>query len=195
MPKRRPEKLTGIRIELQERDRELVEQAIIGNTVGKVAQGLGTAVGGLGLAVGIVAGVAVFKEGVEVFGDFLEKDRTEWERKNISATQYEEYNRIRPEMWEAYAKEIGRYGPAIGDEANPSWWRRMDPEQGVVEQPLTFQDWERPRGPQMLYDEWANTKRAEETARRKRKLGYGYLQEWWQNLVEWDWEPEPGKGW
>jgi len=170
MPKRRPEKLTGIRLEINERERDLLEQAIIVNGISGVARGLGNAVGGVTIAAAIVAGVVVWKKGPEWIQDKLDLGASEWLAENCSQEKYDAYIQQRTDGWINAAKDSGRYAPAYGDVLHHSWWRRLDPESGAVEQALTFDVWEAnafPNNPPMLYDEWCNKKRAKETKKKR----------------------------
>ena len=174
MPIRRPEKLTGLRIELQQRDRELVEQAILVNGISGVARGVGNAIGGLGLAVGLVGAVLVWKEGGDFLRKILEKDRADWEKKNLTQAKYDAYLQLRTDEWIKAAKKAGRYAPAIGDAENTAWWSALDASRGPVHQALTFTDWEAkayPNDPPMLYDAWCNEKKAEITVKRRALVG------------------------
>ena len=136
MPKRKCRNLDGIRIEFNDRERDLLEQAIIGNTIGKVSQGLGTALGGMGLAAGILGGVFIFVGGISVFKDFFEKDRADWEAKHLTQEKYDAYINSRTTEWIAAAKKAGRYGPAVGDAAHTAWWSVLDPARGVAGQAM-----------------------------------------------------------
>jgi len=171
MPKRRPEKLTGIRIELQERDRELVEQAILVNGISGVAQGLGNAIGGGALALGAVAAVLIWKEGADYFQDKMDLGKAEWLDEHCSQEKYNAYQQVRVDKWIKAAKKAGRYAPSIGDAENTAWWSVLDPARGVVGQPMTFAVWEKPLGPLLLFDEWCNEKRAAETVKRRALVG------------------------
>lgn len=174
MPKRRPDRLDGLRIELNERERDLVEQAIIVRGITGTVQGLGTAVGGLGLALGIVGGVIVWKEGVGWFKDVLERDREKFLNEECSQEKYDAYINQRSREWIQEARKQGRYAPSIGDANHPSWWHQLDPSQGPVNQPLTFEVWELktyPDNPPLLYDQWCNEKRSKETVKRRALVG------------------------
>ena len=165
MPKRRPEKLSGLRIELNDRERELVEQAILVNGLSGAVKGIGNAVGGLGLALGIVAGVIVWKEGAGWFKEKFENDREQWLKEECSQEKYDEMVNSRQERWEKAAKKEGRYGPAIGDEKNMAWWYALPPNGN--KDPLTFEEYELKIGPLPLYNEWCDEKRRVVTGQRR----------------------------
>jgi len=169
MPKRRPEKLHGIRLELQERDREILEGAIWGRLAGQTLTAAGTAIGGLGLAAGIVAGVIVWKEGMQYFQNFLDKDKEKFEKEVLSQENYSRYIQQRSDAWVIEASKQGRYAPAIGNEDNHSAWRNLDPASGAVHQALTFEVFEAENydGPPLLYEQWADAVRAATTQRRR----------------------------
>jgi len=38
--------------------------------------------------------------------------------------------------------------------------------------------------PPLLYEQWADLQRTEATKARKRKLGYGYAQQWWADITD-----------
>lgn len=186
MPKRRvpDEQLHGLRIEINERERDLLEQAIYINGASKTLQAVGNAVSGMGLGLGIVGAAIVAVEGVDALTNFFERDRFEWEQKNLGQEKYDAYILIRINRWITAAKKAGRYQPAVGDPVNYSWWRYLDTSTGATMQPLTFEEWElanHPDDPPMGYDAWANTVRAEATRERERKLGYGWL----KDITEW----------
>ena len=181
MPKRNPRHLDALRIEVNDRERELIEQAIIVNGISGVARGLGNAVGGLGLAMGAVAAVLVWKEGGDWIKDKMDLGTAEWLAENCSQEKYNAYLQTRTDEWIKAAKKAGRYAPAIDDAENTAWWSALDASRGPVHQALTFTDWEAkayPGNPPLLYNQWENQQRAEATRERKRKLGYGYFQEW-----------------
>jgi len=193
VPKRRvpDEQLHGLRIEINERERDLLEQAIYINGASKTLQAVGYAVSGMGLGLGIVGAAIVVVEGVDALTDFFERDRFEWEQKNLTQEKYNAYILVRVNRWIQAAKKAGRYAPSIGDAENTGWWSVLDPARGVVGQPMTFEEWElanHPGDPPMGYDAWANTVRAEATRERERKLGYGWL----KDISEWvgSWVPE-----
>ena len=171
MPKRRVDQLDGLRIELNERERDLVEQAIIVRGVTGTIQGVGNAVGGLGLALGILAGVIVWKEGVGWFKDVLERDREAFLAEECSPEKYTEYMNQRNRQWISEARKMGRYAPSIGDADNPSWWHQLDSSLGPVNQPFTFEEWELGVGPPLLFDAWCNQKRDKATVKRRALVG------------------------
>lgn len=90
-PKRKPRHLDAIRIEVNDTERDLIQQAIIANGVSGVARGLGTAVAGLGGALGLVAAVIVWKEGMDWFRDMMEQGKKEWLLENCSQEKYDAY--------------------------------------------------------------------------------------------------------
>jgi len=182
-PKRNPRHLDALRIEVNDRERDLIEQAIIGNTVGKVAQGVGNMFSGMGLGFGIFAAAVVFIEGVETVTKWFEHDRAKWDAANLTQARYDAYIQTRTDEWIAAAKADGRYEPAIGDEANKSWWRKINPLLSARHKPLTYAEWERQTygKPPMLFDEWSNSERAKATREREKKLGYGWL----KDVTEW----------
>ena len=201
MPKRRvPDKqLHGVRVELNTRERDLIEQAIYINGAAKTLQAAGNAISGAGLGLGILAAAIVVVEGADKLFSFFEQDRAGWERENLTLEKYNAYIRIRTDEWIRAAKIAGRYAPAIGDDENPSWWAvlvdrtAMDPLAGVPEQPLTFGEWELenyPDDPPMTFEIWSNAKRAEATRERERKLGYGWL----KDITEWVGRQVPDDG-
>jgi len=186
VPKRRvpDEQLHGLRIELNTRERDLLEQAIYVNGATKTLQAAGNAISGMGLGLGIVGAAIVVVEGVDRLTGFFEEDRAEWERENLTLEKYNAYIMIRTNLWITAAKKAGRYEPAIGDQENHSWWRYLDPASGVVLQPMTFEEWELanyPDDPPMLFSVWSDAQRAEATRERERKLGYGWL----KDITEW----------
>ena len=168
MPKRRVDKLDGIRIELNERERELIEQAILVNGISGVARGVGNAVGGLGLALGLVAGVIAWKEGVGWFQDKLDREREQWIQEECSQEKYDEMVNSRQGRWEEAAKKAGRYGPGVGVTAHPEWAYGIE---HMGKDPLTFEEWELGVGPLPLYDQWCNEKRASATVKRRAIVG------------------------
>lgn len=174
MPKRNPRHLDALRIEVNDRERDLIEQAIIVNGISGVARGLGNAVGGLGLAMGAVAAVLVWKEGGDWIKDKMDLGAQEWLDENCSQENYNAYIQVRTDEWIKAAKMAGRYAPAIGDAENTAWWSALDASRGPVHQALTFTDWEAkayPGNPPMLYDAWCNEKRAEITVQKRALIG------------------------
>lgn len=174
MAKRRPEKLTGLRIEVNDRERELIEQAIIVNGISGIARGLGNAVGGLGLALGAVGAVLIWKEGGDWIKDKMDLGTAEWLAENCSQEKYDAYLMIRTDEWIKAAKKAGRYAPSIGDAENTAWWSALDASRGPVHQALTFTDWEAkayPGNPPLLYDAWCNEKKAAITVKRRALVG------------------------
>jgi len=173
MPKRRVDTLDGIRIELNERERELVEQAILVNGISGIARGLGNAIGGGALALGAVAGILLWKEGPAWFKDKMDLGTQEWLDENCSQEKYDAYIQTRTDEWIKAAKKQGRYAPAVGTDDHDSW-RNLDPASGAVQQALTFQAWEEkayPDNPPLLYDAWCNEKKAEITVKRRALVG------------------------
>lgn len=169
-------------MELNTRERDLLEQAIYVNGAAKTLQAVGNAISGAGLGLGILGAAIVISEGVDWLGNFFERDEQQWVDENLTLEKYNAYIMIRTNLWITAAKKAGRYAPAIGDQENHSWWRYLDPASGVVLQPMTFEEWELanyPDDPPMTFAAWSNVKRAEATRKRKRMLGYGYFQEWW----------------
>jgi hypothetical protein len=164
MPKRRVDKLDGIRIELNERERELIEQAILVNGLSGVARGIGNAVGGLGLALGIVAGVIAWKEGVGWFQDKLDREREQWIQEECSQEKYDEMVNSRQGRWEKAAKKAGRYGPGVGVRKHPEWAYAIE---HMGKEPLTFEEYELGVGPLPLYDQWCQEKRRVVTGQRR----------------------------
>jgi len=175
MPKRRVRNLDGIRIELNERERELIEQAILVNGISGVARGLGNAVGGLGLGLGLVGAVIIWKEGADWVKDKMDLGTAEWIADNCSQEKYNAYLQERVNQWIKAAKKAGRYEPALGDQENLSWWRELNPKTRTSNPgPLRWTDWEAkayPGKPQMLYDEWCNEKKAAITIKRRALVG------------------------
>jgi hypothetical protein len=165
MAKRRPEKLTGLRVEFNDRERELFEQAILVNGISGVARGLGNAVGGLGLALGAIGAVIVWKEGAGWFNEKFDIEKEKWIQEECSQEKYDEMAATRVSQWEKAAKQVGRYGPAIGDAGNLAWWYALPPNGNA--DPLTFTEWELELGPLPLYDQWCQEKRRVATARRR----------------------------
>jgi len=193
MPKRRvpDEQLHGVRVELNTRERDLIEQAIYVNGAAKALQAAGNAISGAGLGLGILAGAIVVIEGADKLFSFFEQDRAGWERENLTLEKYNAYIMIRTDEWIRAAKKAGRYAPAIGDDENTAWWSALDPARGPVWQPLTFEHWELenyPDDPPMTFEIWSNAKRAEATRERERKLGYGWL----KDITEWIGRQVPG---
>jgi len=191
VPKRKPRHLDALRIELNTTERSLVEQAIYVNGATKTLQAAGNALSGMGLGLGIVGAAIVVVEGVDRLTDFFEEDRASWERENLTLEKYNAYIRLRTDEWIRAAKKAGRYAPAIGDAENTAWWSALDPARGPVWQPLTFEHWEEenyPNDPPMTFEIWSNTKRAEATRERERKLGYGWL----KDITEWVGRQVPG---
>jgi len=164
MPKRRPEKLTGIRIELQDRDRELVEGAMLVNGISGVARGVGNAIGGLGLALGMIGAVIVWKEGPGWFREKLDLEREQWLQEECSQEKYDEMVNSRQGLWEKAAKKAGRYGPAVGDRKHQPWSYAIE---HMGKEPLTFEEWEIGKGPLPLYDQWCVEKRRVATGQRR----------------------------
>jgi hypothetical protein len=165
MPKRNPRHLDALRIEVNDRERELIEQAILVNGISGVARGLGNAVGGLGLALGAIGAVIVWKEGAGWFKEKLDIEREEWIQEECSQEKYNEMAAARQGQWEKAAKQVGRYGPAVGDHGNLAWWYALPPNGNA--EPLTFEEWELELGPLPLYDEWCVEKRRVATTRRR----------------------------
>lgn len=176
MPKRRvpDEQLHGLRIELNSKEREILETAIYVNGFSKSLQGIGTAIGGLGLAGGIIIGAAVFKEELQgVFDwwkDRIDLGKQEWLDENITQEKYNADINQREDFWKREAKKQGRYGPAIGDHGNISWWYALPPNGNA--DPLTFAEWELEYAgePAMTFDQWEVQQRNEEVTRRKNPL-------------------------
>jgi len=174
MPKRNPRHLDALRIEVNDRERELIEQAILVNGLSGIARGLGNAVGGLGLGLGLVGAVIVWKEGADWIKDKMDLGTAEWIAENCSQEKYNAYLQVRIDQWIKAAKKAGRYEPAIGDAENTAWWSALDPARGPVHQPLRWTDWEAkayPGNPQMLFDEWCNEKKATITIKRRALVG------------------------
>lgn len=175
MPKRRvpDEQLHGLRVELNSKERDLVETAIYVNGFGKAIQGIGTAVGGLGLAGGIIIGAAVFKEELQGVADWF-KDKAdlgkqEWLDENITQEKYNEHVNQRNDFWIKEAKKQGRYGPAVGDMKHPEWSYAIV---HMGKDALTFAEWELEYAgePAMTFEEWEVNQRNEEVKRRKNPL-------------------------
>lgn len=164
MPKRRPEKLTAIRVEINERERELVEQAILVNGVSGVARGLGNAIGGLGLAVGMIGAVIVWKEGAGWFKEKFDIEREQWIEEECSQEKYDEMVNSRQGRWEEAAKKAGRYGPGVGVRKHPEWSYAIE---HMGKDPLTFEEYELGIGPLPLYDNWCLEKRRVATGQRR----------------------------
>jgi len=174
MPKRRVRNLDGIRIELNERERDLIEQAILVNGISGIARGLGNAIGGLGLALGAVGAVLIWKEGGDWIKDKMDLGTEEWLKENCSQEKYDAYIQLRTAEWIKAAKKAGRYAPSIGDAENTAWWSVLDASRGPVGQALTFTNWEAkayPNDPPMLYDAWCNEKKADITIKRRALVG------------------------
>ena len=174
MPKRRVRNLDGIRIELNERERDLIEQAILVNGISGIAKALGNAIGGGALALGAVAAVLLWKEGPEWIKDKMDLGTAEWLKENCSQEKYDAYIQLRTDEWIKAAKKAGRYAPAIGDAENTAWWSALDASRGPVHQALTFENWEAkayPGNPPMLYDAWCNEKKAAITVKRRALVG------------------------
>jgi hypothetical protein len=168
MPKRRVRNLDGIRIELNERERELIEQAILVNGISGIARGVGNAVGGLGLALGMVGAVIVWKEGVGWFQDKLDREREQWLTENCSQEKYDAYVGARQARWEKAAQKLGRYAPAIGDRKHQPWSYAIE---HMGKDPYTFEEWEESIGPPLLFDQWCNQERASATVKRRALVG------------------------
>jgi len=179
MPKRRvpDEQLHGLRIELNEKERDLVETAIYVNGFAKTAQGIGTAIGGLGLAGGLIIGAALWgapaKEALDDLTGWI-KDKAdlgkqEWLDENITQEKYNEHVNQRNEFWIQEAKKQGRYGPAVGDMKHPEWSYAITQ---MGKGPLTFAEWELEYAgePAMTFDEWEVNQRNQEVKRRKNPL-------------------------
>jgi hypothetical protein len=170
MPKRRVDELSGLRIELNEKERELAETAIYVNGFAKTAQGIGTAIGGLGLAGGLIIGAAVFKkelnEVVDWVKDKADLGKQEWLDENITQEKYNEHVNQRNDFWITEAKKQGRYGPAVGDMKHPEWSYAIE---HMGKDALTFAEWEKEYAgePAMTFDEWAVNQRNEEVRKRK----------------------------
>jgi hypothetical protein len=151
MPKRRikDECLHGLRIELNSKERELVQEAIWVNGAAQAVQGLGSAVQGLGIPLGIIGGVIVWKEGVEWFNNLMEKDKQDFEREVITQANYDAYINVRTEKYNAY---VARYMQGVPAENVPS-----------------FQEWEAKNydEPPMLFEQWADSQRASVTQKRR----------------------------
>jgi len=160
--------MTGLRIEINDRERELVEQAIVANGISGVASGLGNAIGGLGLALGLVGAVIVWKEGVGWFKEKMDRDREQWIKEECSQENYDKMVNSRQGRWETAAKKAGRYGPGVGVRKHPEWAYGIE---HMGKDPLTFQEWELGIGPLPLYDQWCNEKRARETTKRRAIVG------------------------
>jgi len=177
MPKRRVDELSGLRFELNEKERDLVETAIYVNGFGKTAQGIGTAIGGLGLAGGLIIGAALWgapaKEALDDLTDWF-KDKAdlgkqEWLDENITQEKYNEHVNQRNDFWIKEAKKQGRYGPAVGDMKHPEWSYAIV---HMGKDALTFAEWELEYAgePAMTFDEWEVNQRNEEVKRRKNPL-------------------------
>jgi hypothetical protein len=175
MPKRRirDQCLHGVRIELNEKERELLETAIYVRGASATIQGLGTAIAGLGIPLGIIGGVIIWKEGTGWFDDLMKEDKRKFLDENCTQVQYDAYLNERTEEWIEAASAAGRYAPAIGDADNYSAWHALDASAGPVWQPLTFQEWEADTydEPPMTFDAWCNEKMAGETVKRRAIVG------------------------
>jgi hypothetical protein len=169
MPKRKVDQLHGLRIELNQTERDLAEAYIWSNGISKTVQGLGTAVAGLGIPIGIIGGVIIWKEGTKWFQSLLDEDKQKFEDTELTQDKYDAYINQRSQEWAVEASKQGRYAPAIGDVDNYSAWRNLDPARGPVMQPLLFTTWEAANydHPPLLFDEWANQKKASETRKRR----------------------------
>lgn len=179
MPKRRiPDgELHGLRIELNEKERDLAETAIYVNGFAKTVQGIGTAIGGLGLAGGLVIAAAMFgqpaKEALDDVADWFKDKadlgRQEWLDENITQEKYNEHVNQRNDFWIKEAKKQGRYGPAVGDTKHQPWWYAIA---HMGKDPLTFSEWELEYAgePAMTFDQWEVNQRNQEVQRRKNPL-------------------------
>lgn len=169
MPKRKVDRLDGLRIELNTKERELIETAIWVNGIGQATQGLGTAIAGIGIPLAAIGAVIVWKEGTEWFDNLMTKDKQKFEDEVLTQANYDAYINSRTDEWIAAASALGRYAPAIGDADNYAAWHALDPAAGVVWQPLTFEVWEMDTygEPPLTFDQWADAQRASVTQKRR----------------------------
>lgn len=165
-PKRKPRHLDAIRIELNERERDLVEGAILGNVVSGVAGGIGNAIGGLGLALGAVAAVIVWKEGTDWFRNQLAQSEVDWVNENCTQEKYDAYFAGRQDQWIRAARLAGRYGPDKGTINDLGAYALY-----VGFEPMTFQEWEEKNGAGMMFDEWCQDMKAQTTFKRRALVG------------------------
>lgn len=178
MPKRKPDQVIAVRLEMNEKERDLLGNMIGARLAGDALQGAGNALGGIGRGLGVLLAAWITKEGIEAFTGWLKNDREQWEQENLTPEAYQAYIQIRTDQWIAEACKQGRYAPAIGDQDRYTCWHALDPSAGVVWQPLTFEEWEQDKPPPLLYEQWADAKREAATRDRERTLGYGYVKDW-----------------
>ena len=87
MPTRKPDEVIVHRIELQRKERDLLEGYLISHGIGNVLNGVGAVLMPFSNAAGVILGAIIAKEGVDYVLDWMERDRL----KNISDCE-KEYN-------------------------------------------------------------------------------------------------------
>lgn len=155
MPRRRVDRLQGIRVELNQTERDLLETQIWVGGISKTVQGLGVAAAGASLGLGIVAAAFVFEKEIDDVVNWV-KDKAdlgkqEWEEEHLSTA---EYNAFFDKEW---AERENR-------------WLDMKMRTG---QDVSFQDYEAANYDQPIwtYEDWSAHKRQVETVKRRGLIG------------------------